>query len=67
MLKKINEQNYFNQFISLVGRNIRLALRSTGEELEGTVTNAMFDSFLLQTKNAVKVITFDDLVYFEQV
>lgn len=66
MLKKISEQRYFEEFISLVGSKIRIALRSSGEEIIGIVTNAMFDSFLLDIKSGTRVITFDDLVYFEK-
>lgn len=65
MLKKISEQNFFEQFTKLTGKQVRLSLRSNGKKLEGLILNAMFDSFLLQTKQGNQVVTYNDMLYFE--
>jgi hypothetical protein len=65
MLKKISEQNFFEQFTKLTGKQVRLSIRSKGKEIEGKILNAMFDSFLLQTKQGNEVVTYDDMLFFE--
>jgi hypothetical protein len=66
MLKKLSEQKFFEKFIKLSGKRIRLVLKSQGIELDGTVINAMFDSFLIQTKKGNQVVRYDDLLFFEK-
>jgi hypothetical protein len=65
MLNTISEQKFFEQFMSLVGREISLITRSSGEKIEGTVENSMFDSFVLLSKTGKRIIRFDDLLFFE--
>ena len=66
MLKKLSEQNFFEEFMRLTGTKIRLVLKNQGNELDGIIQNAMFDSFLLQTKGGNLVVSYDDLLFFEQ-
>lgn len=61
----ISEQKFFEQFMSLVGSEIRLITRSNGEKIEGTVENSMFDSFVLLSKSGKRIIRFDDMLFFE--
>lgn len=58
-----SDQEIFQQFVGLVGREIEVGVRSTGERLTGKVENAMFDSFLLNVRGKNRAIFFRDLVY----
>lgn len=66
MLKKLSEQNFFEEFIRLHGKKIKVSQKSTGKELEGIVSNSMFDSFILHSKNGNVIIRFDDILFFEK-
>ncbi len=57
----------FRDLISLVGKDVEVALRSTGEKLVGTVGYTMFDSFILRVKEEKKIIPFDDILYLDPV
>ena len=58
----------FRELISLVGKEVDVGLRSTGEKLRGTVTYTMFDSFLLlkHSKIIFRVIKNNLISYVRQ-
>ncbi len=71
MNKKISEQKYFEEFTSLTGHKVRASTRGDTDTtkagiIEGTVSNAMFDSFRLNTKTGQQIIRYDDLVFIEK-
>jgi hypothetical protein len=55
----------FRSLISLVGKEVEVGLRSSGEKLNGTVSYTMFDSFLLKTTKGKRVISFSDILYLD--
>ena len=62
-MSSVNE--IFRSLISLVGKEVEVGLRSTGEKLTGTVSYAMFDSFLLRVGNNKRVISFGDILFLD--
>lgn len=60
-----SEQRYFELSLNLIGRSIRVGLATTGEVLEGVVSNAMFDSFLLTTAKGNRVIPFEHILFID--
>ena len=60
-----SEQTMHKQAISLVGKSIEAATKM-GERLEGIVSNAMFDSLLIETKQGKKILCFNDIVFLRQ-
>lgn len=61
-----SEQTMHQQAISLVGKTIEAATKM-GERLEGVVSNAMFDSMLVETKHGKKILCFDDIAFLRQI
>jgi len=57
----------FRDLISLVGKEIELGLRSSGEKMTGRVCYTMFDSFLLEVKGVKRVIPFADILFLDPV
>lgn len=57
----------FRSLISLVGKDVEVGLRSTGEKITGTVSYTMFDSFLINVGGVKKVIPFSDILFLDPV
>jgi len=57
----------FRDLISLVGKEVEVGLRSTGEKLTGIVSYTMFDSFLIRVGETRKVIPFTDILFLDPV
>ena len=57
----------FRSLIALVGKEVEVGLRSSGEKLTGTVSYTMFDSFLIRTGNTRRVIAFSDILFLDPV
>ncbi len=55
----------FRSLISLVGRQVEVGLRASGERLSGKVAYAMFDSFLMDVASGRRVIPFSDILYLD--
>ena len=55
----------FRSLISLVGKEVEVGLRSTGEKLTGTVSYTMFDSFLIKIGEVRRVISFSDILFLD--
>lgn len=60
-------QDIFRKLVGLVGKSVEVAVRSSGKQLRGTVAHAMFDSFLLDVDGNRQVVSFDDLLYLDEV
>ena len=58
-----NEQNWFEELLRLVGKDIEIGLKTNGSAVVGKVKNTMFDSFILDCKGQTKVVRFQDLSY----
>ncbi len=56
-------QQVFRKVLSLVGHDVEVATHSEAKPVKGTITNAMFDSLLLQAGEKTRVIRFVDIVY----
>ncbi len=61
-----SEQQLFKQLVSLMGKQIDVGIRSSGKKLQGTVVNAMFDSFLIEANGKNNVIAYNDLSYLQE-
>jgi hypothetical protein len=57
----------FKSLISLVGKEVEVGLRSTGEKLTGMVSYTMFDSFLIRVGETKRVIPFNDILFLDPV
>lgn len=65
MAEHMGEQEIFEGYLKLVGKNVALGIRSTGEHLRGKIINTMFDSFILELASTQRVIGFRDVMYVE--
>jgi hypothetical protein len=63
MTSKYDEQRWFRETLALQGREVEVALVSGGTALRGTITNVMFDSFLLENLGKRAVVRFEDINY----
>ncbi|MCC6952676.1 MAG: hypothetical protein IT290_01020 [Deltaproteobacteria bacterium] len=60
-----SNQEIFENILSLVGSEVEVGLISTGEQLRGTITNAMFDSFIVHAKTP-RVVRFNDVLFLRR-
>lgn len=58
-----NAQALFERFLGLVGTNVEIALSNTAKPVRGRITNAMFDSVLVESGGKKFVIRFVDILY----
>ena len=61
----VDEQRFFEQFMSLIGQEVEVGLRSIESIVKGRVTSAMFDSFLIATSQGTRVIRFEDVSFLD--
>ena len=66
MSNQIDEFSISKKLIALIGTKITVGLSSTGEKLSGTVENAMFDSFLLNSNGTKIIVRVQDLTFLEE-
>lgn len=62
-----SEQAQFRDLLKLVGKEVELSLRTTGEKLRGKIVYDMFDSFLFEANQTRRVIRVTDLLYLDRV
>ena len=67
MATDINEKEIAQTLISLIGKNVDVGIISSGERLNGTIVNAMFDSFLIESNGETKVVQIRDLAFLEPI
>ncbi len=60
------EQDIFRAVVALIGKNIELGIKSTGEILHAQVINAMFDSLLISIAGKSRVIAFADISFLDE-
>ena len=62
----MNAQETFEKFLKLVGKEVEVGQSSTGKKLIGKITNAMFDSFILEDSKDKHIIRFNDLIFVNE-
>ena len=67
MSMSINFAEIFQKLLSLVGKEVEVTLASQGKIIKGTVTNAMFDSFIVEGAQGKQIVSFSDLQSLQQV
>ncbi|MFN8389066.1 MAG: hypothetical protein U0136_02105 [Bdellovibrionota bacterium] len=62
----IGAQALFRRALSLVGKTVEVGTRRDAKTSQGTIGNAMFDSFILQTAAGPRVILYADVVFLTE-
>ncbi len=58
----VNEDQFFHEALSLVGRDVEVTTRLHPSVIRGRDTNAMFDSLLVEGNGKKSVIAFRDVL-----
>ena len=61
----LDEQRLYSEFVSLMGKEISIGLKSDGKKYSGTVSSANFDSAVLETSSGNMIVSFTDLAFVE--
>ena len=66
MSMSINFAEIFQTLLSLVGKEVEVTLASQGHIIKGTLTNASFDSFIVEGVQGKQIISFSDMLALQQ-
>ncbi len=62
MTGSVNLTALFREMLSLVGHEVEVSSSKSTKPFRGTVTNAMFDSLLVENNQGKHVIRFSDIL-----
>ena len=62
-----SEQKLWKDTLELVGKKVEVSTHSQPTPMRGTVVNAMFDSFILETENSERqIVAYRDLRFLDE-
>ena len=66
-MTSVHGKEVFEKMLKLVGKDVEVAASGKDGILKGTVTNAMFDSFILDEKGQNNIISYADIVFINEI
>lgn len=62
----VSKKELFEKLLELVGKTVEVGINSSGKKIIGKITNAMFDSFIVESANDKHIVSFNDLAFVNE-